>query len=231
MSALSVSVLCPVHDHAPYVRAALTSARAQSRPPLDVTVIDDGSHDDSAAIAESIPGVRVVRAPHRGVAATRNALLEHGTGELVAWLDADDEWTADKLAVQVAFMEAHPAIGVTFTHQRVVLEPGAARPAWVSDAMLAGPTPAVATCSMVARRALFQTVGAFDATLARGEDTDWLVRAVALGVRHAVLPDALLVRRVHATNLSHATPPWSARVLGILRHQIHRTRVRERKAP
>lgn len=220
----TVSVLCPLYEHAAFVGDALASARAQTRPARDIMVIDDGSRDGSATVAESVPGVRVIRAPHRGVAATRNALVALATGELVAWLDADDVWTPDKLAVQVAFMHANPDIGVTFTHQRLRVEPGVMRPRWVTEAMIAGPTPAVATCSMVVRRALFETIGGFDPTLSRGEDTDWLMRATAAGVRHVTLPEALLVRRVHGANLSHGTPPWSEHVLGLLHKQITRTR-------
>ena len=220
----TVSVLCPVHDGARYLAAALASARTQTRAADEIIVVDDGSSDDSAAIAESFADVRVVRAPHRGVAATRNTLVAAARGELVAFLDADDIWTPDKLALQVDFMRAHPEIGVSYTHQRMRLEPDVARPAWVSSAALEQPTPALATCSMIARRALFDSVGGFDQTCLRGEDTDWLLRATAAGVRHAVLPECLLERRVHAHNLSHGAPAWSTEVFDHLRKAVRRNR-------
>lgn len=221
---MSVSVLCPVRNGARYLAEALASALAQTLPADEVVVVDDGSSDDSAAIAESFAGVRVVRTGRRGVAAARNTLVAEARGDLVAFLDADDTWTPDKLAIQVAYMDGNPAVGVSFTHQRVHLEAGVERPRWLPREALDTPTPIVATCAMVARRALFASVGAFDETLVRGEDTDWLFRAVAAGAGYVILPDALLVRRVHADNLTHGSPGWRSELFGHLRRAVQRNR-------
>ena len=78
--------------------------------------------------------------------------------------------------------------------------------------------------SAFARRALFASVGAFDETLVRGEDTDWLFRAVAAGAGYVILPDALLVRRVHADNLTHGSPGWRSELFGHLRRAVPRNR-------
>jgi len=219
----TVSALVAVWNGARFLEEALASARAQTRPADELIVVDDGSTDDSAAIAERM-GARVVRAPHRGVAPTRNAAVELATGDLIAWLDADDRWTPDKLAVQVAYMDAHPEVGMTFTHQRLVLEPGVARPYWVRPEMLAGDSPVVGTCSMVVRRHHFAEVGGFDASKTPSDDTDWVFRATNRGIAHVTLPETLLVRRVHAENLSTVKPLDRKLMLGMLRDSIARHR-------
>jgi glycosyltransferase involved in cell wall biosynthesis len=218
-----VSALCAVWNGARFLREALASALAQTCPPDELIVVDDGSNDGSAEIAEAL-GLRVVREPHRGVAPTRNSALAHARGDLVAWLDADDRWTPDKLAVQVAYMNAHPEVGMTFTHQRLVMEPGVARPYWVRPEMLGGSSPVVGTCSMVVRRHLFDEVGGFDPTKTPSDDTDWVFRATQRGIAHVTLPETLLVRRVHAENLSTVKPLDRKLVLGMLRDSIARSR-------
>ena len=223
----SVSVLVAVYDNARYVRAALASALAQTRPADEIIVVDDGSHDDSAAIAEATPGVRTIREVHRGVAPTRNIALTHARGDLIAWLDSDDLWTPDKLAVQVAYMEAHPEVGMTFTHQRLFFEPGVERPYWVREEMIGAESLVVGTCSMVARASLFASVGGFDPAKTPADDTDWIFRARSAGVQLATLPEALLLRRVHATNISTTLPVGRSLVLGMLRDTIKRRRQAE----
>lgn len=231
----SVSVLVPVWNNATFLREALQSALAQTRPADEIIVVDDGSDDDSASVAESFAGaagtgsvVRCLRAPHRGVAAARNSALAAARGELIAWLDSDDRWPVDKLAVQVDYMRAHPEVGVSFTLQELCIEPGVERPAWALRAELdrAVGAPAIGTCSMVVRRALFERVGGFDVARARGEDIDWLMRALAAGETLGVVPAQLLLRRVHARNVSTMVAAEPFEVLRLLRAAIGRKRAK-----
>lgn len=94
------SVLVPVRDGAATLARALRSALAQTEPPFEILVIDDGSTDESGAIAEAFApqGVRLLRLPHGGVAAARNAGAAAARGDWLALLDADDEWLPEKLA-------------------------------------------------------------------------------------------------------------------------------------
>ena len=220
----SVSVLCAVWNNARFIGEALASALAQSRPADEIIVVDDGSTDESARIAEATPGVRCIRESHRGVAPTRNIALTHARGELIAWLDSDDVWTPDKLAVQVGYMEAHPEVAMTFTHQRLMFEEGVPRPYWVREEAVDNDTPVVGTCSMVVRKALFEEVGGFDAKKTPADDTDWIFRAKNRGHVHVTLPETLLLRRVHHDNISTVQPVGRTKVLGMLRDAIARQR-------
>jgi glycosyltransferase involved in cell wall biosynthesis len=112
VSSATISVVIPCYNGAKYLRETLESALAQTHPPLEVLVVDDGSTDDSAAIAESFgPPVRVIRQPNQGESVARNRGIDEARGEWVAFLDADDLWLREKLEKQVA--AARPeAVGI-----------------------------------------------------------------------------------------------------------------------
>jgi glycosyltransferase involved in cell wall biosynthesis len=222
----SISVLTPVYDGARFLADALASARAQTWPAAEIIVVDDGSRDDSAAIAAATPGVTCIRAVHAGVAAARNRALAAAHGDFIAFLDADDLWTADKLEVQVGHMLEHPELGFTFTAQEVMLEPGVARPFWLRAADIGRPLPFIGTGSMVMRRSVFELVGSFDIARQSAEDTDWVVRAIAAAVPMALLPHPLLRRRIHGANLSADLPLHQRELFALLRAQIARRRAR-----
>src|SRR5262245_21078047 len=100
--AMRVSVVIPTYNCAPLVREAVASALAQTAPPFEVLVIDDGSTDDSRArIAEFGCPVRYVWKPNGGVSSARNCGLVEAEGDLIAFLDADDVWHPDKLRRQI----------------------------------------------------------------------------------------------------------------------------------
>ncbi len=108
-SSPSVSVVLPVWNGAPVLPRALASALGQTLGDLEAIVVDDGSTDGSAAAAEDTGDsrVRVVRTPRRaGVSAARNRGIAEARADVVAFLDADDEWLPEKLERQVTLMRA-----------------------------------------------------------------------------------------------------------------------------
>jgi glycosyltransferase involved in cell wall biosynthesis len=108
-----VTVFVPVHDRAHVLRESLETVLAQSFSDFELLVVDDGSSDASVEIASSIgdPRVRVVvQDRNRGIPATRNHGLDLARGELLAMVDSDDHVHPDRLAHQVAFLDAHPRI-------------------------------------------------------------------------------------------------------------------------
>src|SRR5262245_53259028 len=96
-----ISVVIPCHNAAAYLRSSIDSVLAQTVPPREILVIDDGSTDESATVAMSYaPRVRVVKQTNRGPASARNRGIEEATGEWIAFLDADDVWRPQKLERQ-----------------------------------------------------------------------------------------------------------------------------------
>jgi glycosyltransferase involved in cell wall biosynthesis len=126
-----VSVVVPCHRCAGTVGRAIASVRAQTAPPAEIVLVDDASGDDTlaalrvlAAAPSSGTIVRIVeRADNGGAGSARNTGWDAATGDLVAFLDADDSWHPRKLELQAAHMRAHPAVAVT-GHRWVVSPEG-----------------------------------------------------------------------------------------------------------
>ncbi len=100
----TVSVVIPCYNGAKFIRETLDSVLAQTVAPIEVLVVDDGSTDDSAAIAESyaLP-VRVIRQTNQGESVARNHGIDEARGDWIAFVDADDVWTPNKLERQLEF--------------------------------------------------------------------------------------------------------------------------------
>ena len=107
----TVSVVVPAYNAAATIGRAIASALAQTVPPLEIVVVDDGSTDNTAAIAESFSDTRVrfLRlSSNRGPAAARNRGLDEACGAWIAYLDADDVWHPQKLERCLALLPAFP---------------------------------------------------------------------------------------------------------------------------
>jgi glycosyltransferase involved in cell wall biosynthesis len=101
----AISVVIPCYNGARFLREALDSVLAQTHPAREVIVVDDGSTDDSAAVAASYgPPVRVIRQPNQGESVARNRGIDAAEGDWVAFLDADDWWLPEKLEEQAKLM-------------------------------------------------------------------------------------------------------------------------------
>jgi glycosyltransferase involved in cell wall biosynthesis len=99
----TVSVVIPCYNGSEFLGAAIESVRAQTHPAKEILVIDDGSTDDSASIAESFgPTVRVLKQKNSGESVARNRGIEQAAGNWIAFLDADDIWEPDKLRQQLS---------------------------------------------------------------------------------------------------------------------------------
>jgi len=118
----TVSVLMPVYNAAPFLREAIDSILTQTFADFELIIVDDGSTDESRSIARSYldPRVRVLAEPHRGLVSTRNAALQAARGEYIACMDADDVSIPERLAKQIAFMQAHPDTVVVGTGARLI---------------------------------------------------------------------------------------------------------------
>src|ERR1700694_2891614 len=108
-----VSCIVPVYNGERYLRSALESIFAQDYRPLEVIVVDDGSSDKSAVIAQDFKQVRYMHQTNQGVATARNAGLAAARGEFIAFLDQDDLWMSDKLSIQIEHLLKNPEIQYT----------------------------------------------------------------------------------------------------------------------
>ena len=116
MNELSVSVIIPTYNRARHIGRSLRSVLATMSPGDEVIVVDDGSTDNTRQALEPYRDqIRYVLGPHRGVGAARNRGIAEARNPLVAFNDSDDEWFADKLALQRGFMQARPDVLFCFS--------------------------------------------------------------------------------------------------------------------
>jgi GT2 family glycosyltransferase len=120
-----VSVVIPTYNREQILGRAIESALAQTYTDLQVVVADDGSSDQTRAVAKSY-GARVtyVYQANAGVSAARNLGLRHARGEFIAFLDSDDEWSPWKIDAEVAALRRHPRAGIVWTDMKSVDEVG-----------------------------------------------------------------------------------------------------------
>jgi glycosyltransferase involved in cell wall biosynthesis len=219
-----VSVIIPVHNGERYLGEAIESVRRQTYWPFEIIAVDDGSTDGSAALVRSYPEIRLIQQPNAGNAAARNTGLAAAAGELLAFLDQDDFWSDQKLAVQVGHMLRQPALAYTLAQRLLFLDPGFERPPWLKPEPFVTPETGAVPGTLVARRRAFDRIGRFDPDLRLANDVDWLARARDAELPMAVLPDLLLYSRVHAGNLSADFRTGFSETLLLLRASIARKR-------
>jgi len=240
-----VSVVVPLYNHAGYIAEAVASILAQGRLVHEIVVLDDGSTDGSAVVMQGLarqdPRLRFERQANRGAHAAINAAVALCSGELVAILNSDDAWLPGRLAALVAALDADPTAGMASSGLRFMDGKGAEiENAWYEAALgfhLAGAELGVAllngnfvmtTSNLLIRREALAAVGPF-AALRYVHDLDWLLRALALGQRLALVKTPLLRYRIHASNTiaeDHAgvRAEWAiaaAAYLALLWHRPH----------
>jgi len=114
----TVSVLICLHNSSPFIVETLATVFAQTSPPSEIIVIDDGSTDGCADLVErqfDDPRLRVIRQPHRGLGAARQRSVDEASAEYVAFLDHDDLWLPHKLDRQLAIVTAERDLGLIFS--------------------------------------------------------------------------------------------------------------------
>jgi glycosyltransferase involved in cell wall biosynthesis len=206
-----ISAVVPVRNAAAYVQHALASVFAQSRPPDEVVVVDGASDDGTLDVVAGFAEVRVVHQTGRGLADARNLGIATTTGDLVAFLDADDRWLPDKSARQLAYLDRHPDVGVVAGH---MMRLAAAAPTPPADAeKVPGLTPG----ATLIRRVALARVGPFDIRHRIGCDTDWLMRAREAGLGPALIPDTVLYKGVRGESLSRDVADYPAELLRVAR--------------
>lgn len=207
----AVSVVIPTYNRWPMIREAVESVLAQSFRDFELIVVDDGSSDGTAAKLEALGrDVRIIVQSRRGVSAARNEGAREARGRYLAFLDSDDLWLPEKLAVQYAFMGAHPEIQICQTEE-----------VWIRYGVRVNPKakhrkpsgdifrPSLELC-LVSPSAVMMTkefaaeTGGFDETFLVCEDYDLWLR-IAADHRVPLIPAPLVVKRGgHVDQLSRS---------------------------
>jgi glycosyltransferase involved in cell wall biosynthesis len=186
MTELDATVVIPVHDREVALHAALRSVLAQSLRPARIVVVDDGSSDASAAVAEEYP-VTLVRHEHaRGSGAARNSGIAAADTTWIAFLDSDDVWLPEHLATVAPALGEHVFVTTpmvdSFGRGRGNVT---GRPQPVTPSTLFFPENIVCTSTVVARRSSIDAVGGFS-DLPRAQDLDLFLKLLEVGTALAL---------------------------------------------
>jgi glycosyltransferase involved in cell wall biosynthesis len=219
-----VSVIVPLYNGARHLREALTSVLDQDYRPIDVIVVDDGSTDDGVRVAAEFDQVRCVRQKHAGLAAARNHGLALARGLYVGFLDHDDVFLPGKLGRQVSFLETHADVGIVIAHLENFVEGGHLRPLELTADHLPGVSAQVNPGASLVRRSVFERIGPYEARAEVASDVEWLGRAMRAGIRVEIMPDVLLRRRLHSSNISNSVATKRHYLLSSLRFLLNARR-------
>lgn len=218
MSATSrVTVILPVYNGRRFLLGAVRSVIAQSLPPCELIVVDDGSTDGSLDALEGLPPapfpLRVLRQENAGQSAARNLAARHAEGEYLAFIDQDDQWHPRHLEFLIEPLDADPVVGWTYSDfDEMDLDGHLVTLAFLRAAGVKNPKRTIFECvasdlmvlpsASVVRRSAFEQAGGFDEALSGYEDDDLFVRFFRLGWEHVFVDRALLRFRIHATGSS-----------------------------
>ena len=205
----TVSVIIPTYNRDWSLRDAIDSVLAQTYTDFELIVVDDGStdrtHDILGAYGDRL---RQIHQVNRGVSAARNCGIGVSTGRLIAFLDSDDIWLPEKLAVQAAFFELNRSALICQTEE-----------IWIRNGMRVNPRkkhrkpsgiifePSLALClispsAVMVRRKLFEDVGLFDEELPACEDYDLWLRVSCRIPIHLIDKPLTVKRGGHRDQLS-----------------------------
>ncbi len=204
-----VSAIIPVYNARHTLGGAVASLVRQTYANIEVIVIDDGSTDESASVAEKVgdPRVRVIRRPHEGLDAALNTGCRLAQGKYIARLDADDLAYERRIERQVQYLEEHSAVGLLGTWATIEQEHG---PQWtfrppVDDSQLRRyllwDNPFIHSSVMFPRSAFF-AAGGYQEGRRTDEDYRLWVR-IAHKWSIAILPEPLVTYRMRPEGLSH----------------------------
>ncbi|NEQ49719.1 MAG: glycosyltransferase [Leptolyngbya sp. SIO3F4] len=206
----AITVAIPVYNGARTIRSTLESILQQSFEDFEVVVIDDGSTDDTIKVVQQFDDsrIRLISYPNKGLAASRNRGIQQSRCELISFIDADDLWTVDKLADQLAILQNAPMTSVAYSWTDCIDQADrfCRRGSHISaegdvyEKLLMGNFLDSGSNALF-RKSVFETVGQFDESLKAAEDWDMFLR-IAIDHSFAVVPTVQILYRLSPQSMS-----------------------------
>jgi glycosyltransferase involved in cell wall biosynthesis len=225
MTAVRISVIIPAFNAARTIEETIASVLAQERPPEEILLVDDGSTDDTGSRAARLsPLVRVLGQANLGPPAATNRGIREAAGTHLAFIDADDLWSPDKLARQAAAFADDPMLDAVFGHMHSFACPSATDDERRQWHIPSEPQAGWMLGTLLVKRTAIDRVGILDERFRIGAAIEWLARMREQELRLRMLDAVMLHRRIHAGSLSQRS---DTRDKGYL--QLIRARLQERR--
>ena len=209
--AATVSAVIAAYNSQDYLRDAVESVRAQTYPPVELVIVDDGSTDGTWRLIEELaadwPMVRPIRIPHGGTPVAKNRAVFAARGDYVAILDADDLWAPSKLRRSMEFLAAHPELSIVYSPMTTVRMDGAALTGHDKPSHAGRLTAKlfesifVHDPAVVFHRRVLEACGGFDENIPVGSGHEFWLR-VSTKFEFGLIDEPLAIRRWHAESLT-----------------------------
>ncbi|MCP5098671.1 MAG: glycosyltransferase [Chloroflexi bacterium] len=219
----TVSVITPTYNRAHLIREAIDSVLTQTFTDFELIIIDDGSTDNTEAVIKQItdPRLKYLQRENGGASAARNTGLEAATGEWVAFLDSDDLYLPERLALQMARIAEVPTAGLVYGryYGTTVAKDDKKLTGLCHDPLelrqlLMG--PAFHWSTALIRRDYIVQEGGFDTRFAVGEEWEFTIRLALAGCEMICVPEPLTLVRMQETSLSRDLHKHAASSMGVL---------------
>ncbi len=203
MNNQQVSVIIPVFNQKQYIVETIESALNQTRAPLEIIIVDDGSTDglEEQIRTLSIPSLQYCYQAHQGAGAARNKGVDRAKGHWLAFLDADDVWTSQKIELQLACAKKNNT-NIIFSNIQQFITPeycvGRLAELTIKNEVM----PGYCASTLLIEKAVFQQIGYFDSDYKLGEFIAWYMLMRKNHFHSCLLDEILVHRRIHRNNSS-----------------------------
>lgn len=219
----NVSVILPIYNAEKYLSEAVESVYGQKIPLHELIIVDDGSTDNGIEkIALFRKNIRYVYQSNRGPAGARNTGLSMATGDLIAFIDADDKWPKGKLKNQLQLLSDFPEVDIVWGRSQYEFENEELAHLYNGTKSTEGTVFNAFLGAALFRKRVFERVGLFDSTLRFGEDWDWLNRAEELEVPILKTEECSLIYRVHTHNMTSDKDEVNFHTVKLLKKKLDR---------
>ncbi|MBL1265000.1 glycosyltransferase family 2 protein [Methylomicrobium sp. RS1] len=221
---MNISAIIPAYNSAEFIADAVRSILMQTHPVLEIIVVDDGSTDATAEIVVNLPGpIKYIKQQNQGPSAARNTGIKAAGGDWIAFLDADDQWTTDKIEKQINLLKTYPSLALIagdmteIDHEdRIITQSvlakhnllekfqhlnGKAIPNALSELVTKNFIP---TGTVLVNKTTLIEAGLFNQTIRFGEDLELWAR-IATKYPISCIPEILMLRRQHGNNATQMT--------------------------
>lgn len=187
----TVTVVMPAYNAEKYLAQSIESVLAQTFHDFELLIIDDGSYDNTAEIAnyycQQDSRIKLFSQENHGVSTSRNKGICLNNSKFVAFIDADDKWFSDKLAVHLNHFNQEAHLGISFARVEFLSPDGttgqiaSGRLNQLQPQHFLYENPTITTSNLVVRREVFQQIGYFDQNMSYAEDLDFILRVICSG--------------------------------------------------
>lgn len=221
-----VSVVIPAYNAELWLAESIDSVLGQTVAPAEVIVVDDGSTDTTARIAESYgAAVTLLRQDNAGPGIAANAGIAAASSEFIGFNDADDVWLPQKLERQLAIFAVKPETDIVGGGIRRFVCPSLDAATAANYTVPPEPEMAWLGPVLLVRADVFPRVGLYDPSLPHGgHHIDWIDRARHAGLVFEMLEEVVCRRRLHPGSLSHRSGAFKQGMLEMARRALARKR-------